>query len=653
MSFGFRKSFSSGPLRVTLSKRGLSTSFGAGGARLTSGPRGAYVTFSKGGFYYRQRINPPAKNRSVHETTPAQPEPVAPPSLPNDTPKQPDTPIPSPEIFGDIAPDEVVQAINRRMSRRNYSLPVGIAVSAAFAAFFYARGLLDTPWTVAVLLGPTLAVLLNLQHRKSKYSALHYEEATETLTRLEGLHKAVSSLRSCSSVWAIREASLALGLTPHPATLSRTRVACEPTPLPQYLKTNITPAALQLSDATLYFFPDRLFIWHSGRFSAVNYREIKLRFSSVRFLERELQPLDALAESSLRRSFADETRIPILRYGSVEFDAAPALQFRLMTSRPESAQEFIRQLRSITGDAETEEPDKGGIAPLYTHFDSKRLPLFYDLAEKDIRKLQAARDAFASVAQCDYVWRYEGVQNIDDWKRNAGAGKLVTRSRVTPGLVDGAPEIESNALVGLSIGSATLYLLPDGWVINSGNAYHVAGNNLSVNISAINFRDEDAAPRDGQVIGKTWRYVNKNGGPDRRFNDNRRIPIYLYGQIFMSCGDWRMNLCLSRADAANQFAAALRGAWNQGSEDSRRNGGDIPPRLNTKPEIPTPAFRLLGLEPGASFEDASAAYRNLAAQNHPDKVAQMAPEFRELAERKMRELNAAYDQIRVWYQQRG
>jgi curved DNA-binding protein CbpA len=60
---------------------------------------------------------------------------------------------------------------------------------------------------------------------------------------------------------------------------------------------------------------------------------------------------------------------------------------------------------------------------------------------------------------------------------------------------------------------------------------------------------------------------------------------------------------------------------------------------------------LLGLQPGASSDEASAAYKSLAAQNHPDKVAHMAPEFRELAERKMRELNAAYDQIRAFYQQ--
>ena len=106
MSFGFRKSFSSGPFRATFSKRGLSTSFGAGGARITSGPRGTYVTFCKSGFYYRQRIDQPAKNTSVRETTPAQTDPVAPTNLPNAA-VQPETKVPSPEVFGDIAPDDL------------------------------------------------------------------------------------------------------------------------------------------------------------------------------------------------------------------------------------------------------------------------------------------------------------------------------------------------------------------------------------------------------------------------------------------------------------------------------------------------------------------------------------------------------------------
>jgi curved DNA-binding protein CbpA len=35
----------------------------------------------------------------------------------------------------------------------------------------------------------------------------------------------------------------------------------------------------------------------------------------------------------------------------------------------------------------------------------------------------------------------------------------------------------------------------------------------------------------------------------------------------------------------------------------------------------------------------------MAKLYHPDKVAFLAPEFRELAERKMKEINAAYQQL--------
>jgi DnaJ-domain-containing protein 1 len=155
------------------------------------------------------------------------------------------------------------------------------------------------------------------------------------------------------------------------------------------------------------------------------------------------------------------------------------------------------------------------------------------------------------------------------------------------------------------------------------------------------------------VIGTTWRYVNKKGGPDLRFNDNRQIPIYRYGQVDLSCGSWRLHLCLSRADAAGQFAIAMRAALAGDQSKPQEQSSEAPPRKSSSvPRDLAAAFRVFGLpSSGASSEDASAAYKDLAAQNHPDKVAQMAPEFRELAERKMRELNAAYELIRNSYHQ--
>ena len=32
----------------------------------------------------------------------------------------------------------------------------------------------------------------------------------------------------------------------------------------------------------------------------------------------------------------------------------------------------------------------------------------------------------------------------------------------------------------------------------------------------------------------TWKYVNKNGGPDKRFKDNRQLPIMHYAELTLS-----------------------------------------------------------------------------------------------------------------------
>ena len=57
------------------------------------------------------------------------------------------------------------------------------------------------------------------------------------------------------------------------------------------------------------------------------------------------------------------------------------------------------------------------------------------------------------------------------------------------------------------------------------------------------------------------------------------------------------------------------------------------------------SYRALGLSPEATDDEIDRAYRRLMSQYHPDKVAGAAPELREQAEKKAREINAAYDRI--------
>lgn len=68
-----------------------------------------------------------------------------------------------------------------------------------------------------------------------------------------------------------------------------------------------------------------------------------------------------------------------------------------------------------------------------------------------------------------------------------------------------------------------------------------------------------------------------------------------------------------------------------------------------EPPPPRPAamdpWKLLGIPPGTPLGEARKAFRALVAQYHPDKVAHLAPEFRQLAETRTRELVAAWEAV--------
>lgn len=168
----------------------------------------------------------------------------------------------------------------------------------------------------------------------------------------------------------------------------------------------------------------------------------------------------------------------------------------------------------------------------------KTVVLFYELEPHIEEAFQNLHNAFGSLQACSRMWHIESTGDITttyDWKVNAGAGHLVKRKAIAPH-AGSPPYFQCNVSIPtLPAGRQRLYFLPDRILVWGTNGVGAVGfDQLDVSSGEQQFIEPDGVPGETRVVGKTWRFVNKKGGPDRRFNGNREIPIVLYESIFLT-----------------------------------------------------------------------------------------------------------------------
>jgi hypothetical protein len=112
----------------------------------------------------------------------------------------------------------------------------------------------------------------------------------------------------------------------------------------------------------------------------------------------------------------------------------------------------------------------------------------------------------------------------------------------------------------VNTGPQRLYFLPDRILVYEGDQIGaVQYSSLTFNVAPSTFVENESVPYDSEVIGRTWRYTNKSGGPDRRFASNPEIPLVRYAEIAMrSAGGLNYLMQASNMQKANSFAQAVR-----------------------------------------------------------------------------------------------
>lgn len=252
--------------------------------------------------------------------------------------------------------------------------------------------------------------------------------------------------------------------------------------------------------------------------------------------------------------------------------------------------------------------------------------------------VQGLRDASA-------LW-YIDNNTVNDWKLNEKATGSVNRRPVELGKA-APPFINSNVVIwSLKTEEHCLFFMPHGIFISENNSYTVISYcDLEADYFQIPFYEDEEIPDDSPLLNYRWKYAKADGSPDRRFNDNFSIPRLMYGLIHLrSKSGFELGVLVSNPERAELVAEGFR--IIKEALESNRHAGSTINRNQFKAHTTKTAFEILGVSSEMSLEEIRKVYRELAKTYHPDKFAHLGAEMRTISERRMKEINIAYDAVR-------
>lgn len=190
---------------------------------------------------------------------------------------------------------------------------------------------------------------------------------------------------------------------------------------------------------------------------------------------------------------------------------------------------------------------------------AKTVVLFYDLDSEMEYVYEQLHAAATELASCSCAWHIEASGKVYDRKYHAGASDLVRRKRTTISKAS-PPYLKTNIeTVAIGVGKQILHFFPDRILIyDPAGVGSVNYKELHLDVSATQFIESESVPSDAKIVGRTWKYVNKSGAPDRRFKDNKEFPICQYEEISLRTASGLNEVIqVSRTGLGSVFAAAI------------------------------------------------------------------------------------------------
>jgi|GEM_PF-2322932 len=214
----------------------------------------------------------------------------------------------------------------------------------------------------------------------------------------------------------------------------------------------------------------------------------------------------------------------------------------------------------------------------------------FSLDQESEEQFRARQQALSILASSARIWVVNTSASNADAKRNAGAYTLISRGPAAVGILPTKGFKCSLPIISIRANNIVLHFLPDQILIFTGQYGSISYAQLFIEVRSTRFSETEPIAGDSRRIDTTWQYVNKSGGPDRRFNNNRQIPVLEYGEVtFRTATGLQIVLQTSNSEKAKAFAGQFSAVRSSNTVSPAQAA--VPPPASLPGPTPIPQTR--------------------------------------------------------------
>lgn len=206
---------------------------------------------------------------------------------------------------------------------------------------------------------------------------------------------------------------------------------------------------------------------------------------------------------------------------------------------------------------------KAEVLTLDGNLAASRISINFDMETAVAAPHRRMLEAFDQLANSEGSWALKTSQRIDRVKARSMSNTVVDRNatrlaRRTDPLVDTA---DLPLSLPVQNGRSTAYFYP-GFVlvvdVGRSDFAIIDLKELDINYASVRFTESERVPQDARLVGKVWAKSNKDGSRDRRFKDNRELPVMLYGELGLTTSTGLNEAFMfSRSETCEAFVRAV------------------------------------------------------------------------------------------------